>query len=128
MSVRIELQGALCTLLEHALDVVPVFDAPPVRAAPPYVVVEEPVLADWSTKDMRGREGRITIRVLDRGERPIRLRALSGLAEDAVEMMAPDLAGGWRIVTLTMLRERIVRSGEHWMATSEFRVRMLRTH
>ena len=55
-----------------------VFDAPPVRAALPYVQVEEPLLADWSTKSWAGREGRLTVLVLDGGERPVRLRTLAG--------------------------------------------------
>lgn len=128
MSAREALHIALCAALAEALDIVPVFDAPPVRMPTPYVVVEEPVLIDWSTKDIAGREGRVTIRVHDIGERPMRLRALAGLAEDALEMMDPELGEGWRMVTIALLRSRIVRAKDGWTAMSEFRVRMLRTH
>ena len=128
MSAREELHTALCAALAEALDSVPVFDAPPVRMPLPYVVVEEPLLADWSTKDIAGREGRVTIRLHDVGERPMRLRALAGLAEDALEMMDPELGEGWRMVTIALLRSRIVRAKDGWTAMSEFRVRMLRTH
>lgn len=126
MSARVELHVGVCAALSEALDIVPVFDAPPVRMSPPYVVVEEPVLADWSTKDIAGREGRVTVLLHDQGERPMRLRALTGLADDALEMMDPRLGEGWRIVTLGLVRSRIVRTKDGWTAMSEFRVRMLR--
>jgi len=104
-----------------------VFDAPPVRGARPYAVVEEALLSDWSTKDLAGREGRLAVSLYDGGERPARLRALAGVAEDLLAAMPRDLGGGWRVVTLVFVRGRIVREGEgRWMAMSEWRVRMLR--
>lgn len=128
MSAREVLQAGLCDALTAALDDVAVFDAPPVRMAMPYALVEEPVLADWSTKDLAGREGRVAVVIQDRAERPVRLRALAATAEDAVEAMNGELGEGWRIVTLGLVRSRIMRRAEGWMATSEFRVRMLRVN
>ncbi len=105
-----------------------VFDAPPVRGGRPYALVEEPLLADWGTKDMAGREARLTIALFDAGERPARLRGLAGAAEAAIEAMPRGLGEGWALTSLALLRSRIVREGEgRWMATSEFRVRMLRS-
>lgn len=103
-----------------------VFDAPPLRAALPHVVVEDPLLADWSTKDMPGREGRVAVVVRDGGERPVRLRMLAQAVETAVLEMNRELGGGWRIASLVFVRGRIVREGAGWAATSEFRVRMLK--
>jgi hypothetical protein len=104
-----------------------VFDAPPVRAARPYAVVDEAVLGNWGTKDLAGREGVLAVLLHDAGERPVRLRALAGTVEEAIEAMPRDLGEGWRVVTLVLARSRIVREGDgRWMATSEWRVRILR--
>ena len=128
MSAREELHAAVCAALGEVLAPVAVFDAPPVRGGVPCVVVEEPILIDWSTKDFAGREGRIAVLIRDEGERPVRLRAMTALTEYTIEAMPAALGGGWRIVTLTMLRSRILRSAAGWTGMSEFRVRMLRTN
>lgn len=125
MSVQAILQAAVVASLE-GLDVTGVFDAPPVRCALPYAVVEEAVLADWGTKDMAGREGRLAVSIHDGGERPARLRVLAGAAEDAVGAMPRALGEGWRIASLVFVRSRIVREGVRWVAVSEWRVRMLK--
>lgn len=128
MSAREVLQAGMRAALAAAFDGVAVFDAPPARSAMPHAVVEEPVLIDWSTKDIAGREGRVAVLIEDRGERPVRLRGLTAHAEDAIEAMDGALGEGWRIVTLSLVRSRIVRRGAGWLAMSEFRVRMLREH
>ncbi|MEP9359321.1 DUF3168 domain-containing protein [Sphingomonas sp. KR3-1] len=127
MSVQEVLQAALVEALA-GLAVTAVFDAPPVRAARPYALVEEAWLADWGTKDMAGREGRFAVTLFDAGERPARLRALCGEVEAAIEAMPRAIGEGWAIASLVLLRSRIAREGEgRWTATSEFRVRMLRS-
>lgn len=104
-----------------------VFDAPPVRAARPYALIEEPLLADWGAKGVEGREGRAAVLLFDLGERPARLRALAGEAEAAIAAMPAALDDGWRIASLTLLRSRVSREGDaRWIAASEWRVRMLR--
>ncbi|MDF7777802.1 DUF3168 domain-containing protein [Sphingomonas sp. AOB5] len=126
MSVRVLLQAGVIAAID-GLEVSGVFDAPPVRAALPYALVEEVVLADWSTKDMAGREGRFAVQLHDGGERPARLRVLAGAVEDAIEVMDRELGEGWRIVSLTFVRGRIVRERDaHWTSLSQFRVRMLK--
>lgn len=106
-----------------------VFEAPPARALRPYAVIEDVVLVDWSTKDMPGREGRLTIALFDLGEGTARLRALAGDAADAVLGLPRDLGEGWRIASLSFVRSRIVREGEaRRTAIIEFRVRMLRAN
>ena len=129
MSVQMRLQGALVTALEdHAPlgALTGVFDAPPVRAALPYAVVGEAMLGDWGTKDMAGREAHVAVLLHDGGERPARLRLLAGEVEIAIEAMPRDLGDGWRIVSLTFVRSRIVPDGAgRWIASSEYRVRML---
>jgi hypothetical protein len=131
MSVQALIQDALVAALKGHAPVVDavtaVVDAPPVRAARPYVVVDEAVLIDWGTKDLAGREGRLAVVAYDRGERPVRLRALAGTIEDAVAAMPRDLGQGWRVASLVLVRSRIVREGDdRWTAVVEWRVRMLR--
>lgn len=104
-----------------------VFDAAPARAAPPYAVVGDPVLIDWSGAGVTGREGRLTVTLWDAGEVPARLRALLEAAEAAVLAMGPELGGGWRVASLLLVRSRVARAGgDRWTGVSEFRVRMYR--
>ncbi|MBD8679838.1 DUF3168 domain-containing protein [Sphingomonas sp. CFBP 13720] len=118
-------QAMLVERLRDALPDAAVFDAPPVRGARPYAVVETPVLTDWGTKDAAGREGRVSVLLYDAGERPVRLRDLAARAEAAV-LDAPRALTGWRIANIVFLRGRVVREGEgRWIAAIEFRVRML---
>lgn len=127
MSVQEALQAALVEALA-GLEVTSVFDAPPVRAARPYALVEEAWLTDWGTKDMAGREGRFAVTLHDAGERPARLRILAGAAEAAIEAMPRAIGQGWAIASLVLLRSRISREGDgRWQSVSEFRVRMLRS-
>ena len=131
MSVHEQLTAALvAALAEHgplAAVLTGVFDGAPARCALPWAQVVEPVLVDWSTKDMAGREGRVSVILRDAGERPVRLRMLAGAAEDALAAMPGAIGEGWRVVTLLPVRSRIVADGPgKWMAAGEWRVRMLR--
>ncbi|WP_298669801.1 DUF3168 domain-containing protein [uncultured Sphingomonas sp.] len=127
MSAHETVQAAAVAALRAVLGEVAVFDAPPVRAALPHVVIEPPILVDWSAKDWRGREGRLVVSAHDRGERPARLRELAAAIEDAVEAMPVALGDGWRLVSARLVRSRIARAGDdRWAATSEFTVRIYR--
>ncbi len=118
------LQAMLVARLRGVLTGASVFDAPPVRSARPFVVVDMPVLSDWGTKDAAGREGRVVVQLFDDGEVPVRLRTLAAAAEGAV-LAAPAALAGWRIVSLVFVRSRVVRDGKGWIGSVEFRVRML---
>ena len=129
MSAGAVVQAAVVAAVREALGdaVSAVFDAPPVRSAMPYALVEEPVLSDWSTKDAPGREGRVSVLIHDSGEVPVRLRDLGGRVETAVAAMPSEPGDGWRIVVLTLTRSRIVKQRDgHWSALIEHRVAMLR--
>jgi hypothetical protein len=84
-----------------------VYDAPPIQAVAPYAVVETGPESDWGHKSGEGRELRLALTLWDRGERPVRLRALTRAAEAAVEGIEGD-GEGWQIVSLQFLRERAV--------------------
>ena len=104
-----------------------VFDAPPVRAALPFLVVDEPLLTDWSAKDWDGREARLAVLIHDEGERPVRLRALAAAAERAVLALPAVLDGGWRVAGVVPVRSRVARAdARRWLASGEFRVRLWR--
>ena len=124
MSARAALQVAVVTALEGAG--MTAFDAPPVRGGLPHAVVDEGVLADWSTSTWEGREGRVTVRFHDAGERPVRLREAMEAGEAAVCALATAIGGGWRVVQMRVVRSRVAKSGERWVGTSEFLVRMWR--
>ena len=127
MSAGAVLQAAVASALEGALAGFAVFDAPPVRGGVPHAIVEEPVLADWSTKDWTGREARVAVTLVDAGERPVRVRDAIGVVEDQMAALARDIGGGWRVATVTLVRSRLVRSGaDRWRATIEYQVRMHR--
>jgi hypothetical protein len=107
---------------------VAVFDAPPVRAAVPYAVVDPPELRDVSAKGLTGRGGSIGVVLHDAGERPGRLRELVGVVAEVVEALSGELGGGWRATAVVLARERVARAAvrDRWMAMSEFAVRVWR--
>lgn len=132
MSAQALLQAAIRAALQAHAPLVDaltaVFDAPPVRCARPYAVIEDAIIADWGTKDIAGREGRFAVMLHDIGERPERVRLLIGEIEAAIESMPRTLGEGWHIASLILLRSRIAREGEaQWLGASEWRVRMLRS-
>lgn len=123
------LTGALTAHAPLAGAINGVFDAPPARGVRPYAVVEEAVLADWSTKDMTGREGRLSVTLFDTGERRARLRGLAEEVVAAATGLPRELGEGWRIASLAFVRSRIVReSAAGSAAIVEFRVRMLQAN
>ena len=86
-----------------------VYDAAPVQAVAPYAVVETGPESDWGHKTGGGREVRLALTLWDRGERPVRLRALTRAAELAVEAIEGEAtAEGWQLVSVHFLRERAV--------------------
>ena len=84
-----------------------VYDAPPVQAVAPYLVVEAGPETDWGYKGGTGRELRLALTLWDRGERPTRLRDLTRAAQIKVEGIEGD-GDGWQLVSLHFLRERAV--------------------
>ena len=118
--------GALQSAIAGSLDVIEeltgVFDGPPARAPFPYAAVDAAPESDWSHKSGEGREVMIGITVWD--DQPVRLHQLA----DAVEAQMRSIASvaGWQLVTLRMMRRRIVRDvAGPWAAAIDFRARML---
>lgn len=123
--------AAVIAALERVAGLSGVFDGAPQRAGDAHAVVETGPETDWGHKSGAGAELRIALLIRCGGESPTRARALSGEARTAVERIGPQLAGGWRLVSLAMLRARVVplareREGPGWTGVVEYRARMLR--
>jgi hypothetical protein len=118
------LQSAVAAALNQLGALTGVFDGPPARAAYPYVALDATTETDWSHKSGGGREVMVAITIWD--DQPVRLHSLADLVEAAVE--APGPVAGWQLVTMRLLRRRIVRDvAGPWAAAVDFRARMLAT-
>lgn len=126
--MRAALAGVIAEVLRDwpGLEGAAVFDAPPARAAHPFVVVGEPVVTDLSAGLTIGREARVAVLVEDGGEQPARCRALVAAAEAALVSLPDVLPGGWRVTVNALARSRLVKAGGRWVATIEWRVRLWR--
>lgn len=102
-----------------------VYHGPPPRAAFPYVVINDGIVSDWSTKTIAGREIRLALTVWDDGESTTRLSNLMSHVEDAVLAIPRDLPN-WRIASLVFVRSMVVRDpAGPWAGLIEYRVRLL---
>ncbi|MBX9860403.1 MAG: DUF3168 domain-containing protein [Sphingomonas sp.] len=127
MSAEAAFQAALVATLRAAVGdrLNGVFEGPAVKATPPYAEIGELLSIDWSTKDAEGRELRSLIQMRDRAETAVGLQALACDADAAIRAMAPAL-DGWRIASLALVRNRIVRANVgQWVALIEHRARVL---
>jgi hypothetical protein len=121
------LLGAALEALGRIEGIGRVYDAPPLQASVPYALLAIDLETDWSHKSGAGREIRLAATLHDRGERPLRLRGLVAESEVALAAMPREIEG-WRIVTMQLLRSRLVRdSAGGWAAAIEFRARLLAT-
>lgn len=125
MSAAAVLTGAVAEAL--APMGVAVLAAPPGRALFPHLILERPVLADWSARGCEGREGRIAVQAHAQGSVPDAAEAMLAEVEAAVLALPTGLADGWRLVALSLVRSRVGPGGEgRWIALAEFRVRVVR--
>ena len=67
------LQRALVAALRaepFAAQLTGIYDGPPAEAVCPFVAISDGSTTDWSTKDARGREHRLSIAIWDEGRQP----------------------------------------------------------
>lgn len=122
MSAGGALQASLAEMLGAIDGLTGVFDGPPARSPFPYVVVDAGTESDWSHKSGAGREVAVAITVWD--EQPARLHGLADAVEAAVDGLAPP--AGWQVVTLRLVRRRMVRDvAGPWAAAIDYRARLL---
>jgi hypothetical protein len=122
MSAGGALQAALAATLETIELLSGIYDGPPARAPFPYAVIDAGNESDWSHKNGAGREVLVAVTLWD--EQPARLHELADQAEDLViALVAVD---EWQLVTLRLLRRRVVRDvAGPWAAVLDFRARLL---
>lgn len=102
-----------------------IFEGAPVRAAWPYVVIDDGATNDWSHKSGRGREHRIGLIVWDDGDSPARLHGLMAEVEAAIEGIDAAL-DGHRLASLVFLGSRVVRDPDGpWAGFVRYRARTL---
>jgi hypothetical protein len=116
------LQSAIAAALANVQDLTGVFDGPPARAAYPYAALDATTESDWSHKSGDGREVLVAITLWD--DQPVRLHQLADEVEAEVQRLSGIL--GWELVTMRLLRRRVVRDvAGPWAAAIDFRARML---
>lgn len=67
----------------------------PPAASPPHCAIAASASADWSHKTGRGREVRIALEIVDRGDDPANIRAIADRIEQRIATLAPQ-QDGWR--------------------------------
>ena len=122
MSAGGALQTAIAAVLNGITDLTGVFDGPPARATYPYATIDAATETDWGHKSGEGREVMVGITVWD--DQPVRLHGLADAVEVAVE--APGVVAGWQLVTMQLVRRRVLRDvAGPWAGAVDFRARML---
>lgn len=119
--VALKEDAALMSLLNG------LFDGQPTRASVPYAVVGECIASDWGAKDVDGRELRLSFSLHDAGDSPGRLAGALARIDPAVQA-ADASADGWRIVSVRLIRSRLMRNardGDGWQAVVDYRLRVV---
>lgn len=124
MRAGASLQAVLAPSIATVTELTGVFDGPPARAAYPYAAIDASTESDWSHKSGSGREVLVAVTLWD--DQPARLQMLADSIEEKVLMA--ELAGAWRLVSLNLIRRRIIRDvAGPWAAAIDFRARLLAT-
>lgn len=101
-----------------------VFHRMPARIAAPYVVLEDVLATDWSTKDLGGREARLAFTIRDGSDEAGPASAIAAALEARLSTM-PRTGSGYRLITLTPIRSRMLRIDALWLVTLDYRARLL---
>ncbi|MFN3819184.1 DUF3168 domain-containing protein [Blastomonas sp.] len=101
-----------------------VFHRSPVRIAAPYVVLDDVLATDWSTKDRPGREARLAFTIRDGSDDAAPVAAITAALETRLAAM-PRTGESYRLVNLTPLRSRTLRIDALWLVTLDYRARLL---
>jgi len=124
MSAGSALQEALVMSLGTVGELTGVFDGPPARARFPYVTIDAGTESEWGHKSGDGREVLVATTLWD--EQPARVHGLADAVEQALRAVGP--VGGWQLVSLALVRRRIVRDvAGPWATVVDFRARLLKT-
>lgn len=106
-----------------------IHDGAQVQASEPYIQVGECVGTDWGAKGLDGREVRLSLALLDKGETPGAIAAMLGRVEVAMRGVDGDVRDGWRIVGVRIVRSRVARAVPSqrrdggWQGVADYRMR-----
>ncbi len=96
-------------------------------AAAPSVAIVASASADWSTKTGRGREMRLALELIGRGDDPSGTGAIAARIEQRIATLAPQ-QHGFRVVVTQFLRSRTERRRRNSRAVLlEYRFKCLAT-
>ena len=101
-----------------------VFHRSPARIAAPYVLLDDVLAVDWSTKDRAGREARLSITIRDGSDDAAPVSAIAAAVEARL-LTTPSTGAGYQLVSLAPLRSRTMRAGALWLVTLDYRARLL---
>lgn len=97
----------------------------PVAATPPWLGMAATASSDWGAKGAPGREVRVALELVVRGDDPEAASALTDALERRVATMSGD-QGGYRIVVTQFLRSRAERrAGNIRAVLTEYRFLLL---
>lgn len=109
------LSGELNAIVEEA----------PTRTALPWLAVAASASADWSAKDVRGREVRIALELHCRGDQPASAASLTAAIETRIAALPPAQTS-FRVITAQFLRARAEQRAANTRAILiEYRFRLL---
>lgn len=99
----------------------------PLRTTPPWLGIAASATADWSTKNLRGREIRIALELHHRGDDPATDGALVRAIDRRIETL-PQQQTGFRLVTTLFLKARAEKRPRNLRAVLlEYRFRLFDT-
>lgn len=127
--MEIPLRAALLAWLAADLGLGPQLNAlaeeAPSRTALPWLAVAASASADWSTKEVTGREIRVALELHCRGDQPGAAADLVAAIEARIAALPPAQAG-LQVVSITFLRARAeMRSANTRAVLLEYRFRVL---
>jgi hypothetical protein len=80
----------------------------PIAASPPHIAIAASASTDWSTKSGPGREIRLALELVDRGDEAVATGAIAARIEQRIATLAPQHSG-FRVVVTQFLRSRAER-------------------
>ena len=80
----------------------------PAAASPPAIAIAASASTDWSTKTGPGREIRLALELVDRGDEAAATGAIAARIEQRIATLAPQQSG-FRVVVTRFLRSRAER-------------------
>jgi hypothetical protein len=99
----------------------------PAAASPPRIAIVASASADWSSKSHAGREIRLALELVGRGDDPAETGVLAARIEQRLATLAPQQAG-YRVVVTQFLRSRVERRSRSMRAVLlEYRFLLVET-